>query len=119
MSCVYTVKTAYTNAFFTIRSTTSNGEKPSMVAFKNKKDASRFVIMRNGLLDTKKRQPLKIEQIPMTSLSRRCALNALELCVYDENLNCIVYEPLDYPDDNYTFHLENVIMYYTNGNSSN
>lgn len=111
---VFTVKTAYTHAFFTIRSSNANGEKPMMVAFKNKKHAQSFIMMRNVLMDQNRRQPVKIEAIPITSLARRCALNALDLCVYDEKYNYVAYTPLEEPDDSFMFNLECVMMYNSN-----
>lgn len=105
---VFTIKTQHTNAFFSIRS--EGGEKPVIIAFKHKASAKNFIKMQQSLTSGKK-QGLKVDQIPMDSLARRCAINIIGLCVFDEHMHCATFQPMDQPDEHFIFNLENVVKY--------
>lgn len=104
---VFTVRRAYSNGMFSIRV----NEKASVVAFKTKALAQRFVAMEKAMWE-RPQQPLCIDDVVLESLMRRCNMNSLELTLYNEDGE---YEsiPRNVPDiDNFQFHLENVIKYF-------
>lgn len=106
MSKIFTIRRAYSSGLFTIRI----DERPSIIAFKSKKSASRFVAMEKSTWSGKQ-QPICIDKMPMESLCQRCSFNSLPLVVYDDDGAYNVFYGVTKSTDEMQYHFENVIRY--------
>lgn len=107
-SC-FVIKQKVTHTILTINRNT----QPTIISFTSEKRAKSFMRMYQSLQDpTLKRQPLQLEKQTISSLSRRCALNSLNLCIMDDKSNYMTFPALDHPTDDIVFHLENTLLYY-------
>lgn len=105
---IFTIRRAYSNGLFTIRVC----DRQSVIAFKSKKNASRFIAIEKMMVGGKPQQPLCIDHISLQSLQRRCSLNALTLTLYDDQAEYTVYEEINNNLDEMQFHFENVLKYF-------
>lgn len=101
MQTCFILKRSVVGTFFTINSK----EKPTVLAFTNKNNA-RYMLKHvvdfgnNG----RKQQKIVVEEVRMNWFLQRCALNSLNVNIYEDNLT---YECLQTPTDDYINKLEN------------
>ena len=104
---VYTIKSKTNNDnLFTIRFG-EQGDKPAIIAFKHKHQARHLAKAHESFGEN----DLYIDKVAFDSLKRRCAVNIVDLCIYNDLCEYSIYPAMDLPDDGFVFHLENNIKY--------
>ena len=96
--------------FISVNTHTDGRNKRALLAFTDRRVAHDYIVLQKSLDAT---YNVVIEDVALTTLARRCALNALDLCVHDSSHNQLTFDAIEAPNDDYTFHLENVILYYS------
>ncbi len=84
------------------------------MSFATEKQAKGFLkLMKSTMPDNKKQQEIIVGKWPIQSLKRRCSMNALDLCLVQQNGDHQIEEYVNKPTDDIVFHLENVCLYYS------
>jgi RecJ-like exonuclease len=107
MAHCFVLKRSIVGTYFTIH----GEDKPTVLAFTNKNNARYMVkhVVESLSTDGKKQQKIVIEQVKRDWLLERCALNCLNVNIYEDNMT---YTSVDIPNDDYVFNLENSYRYY-------
>ena len=105
-SKVYTIKRAYAHAFYSIRV----NEAQSVIAFKNKAAAQRFVNLEYQM-GGKQCQPMKLEHMNLSVLWRRCSQNALGLVLYKDDSEYEVMPKMKLSVDDLMFYYDNNLRF--------
>lgn len=104
---VYTIKsTQNNNKLFSIRFG-EQGDKPAIIAFTHKEQAKHLVKAHACF----GQNDFYIEQVAFDSLKRRCAVNIVDLCIYNDLCEYNMYPAMNCPDQDIVFHLENNVKY--------
>jgi len=113
MQNCFVLQKKVTGVLYSCQSSQTNQSRRCIMSFTNEKQAKGFLkLMKSTQNDSKKQQEVIISKVPLRSLKRRCSMNALDLCVMDNDGDLLYMEYIDLPSDEMAFHLENVSRYY-------
>jgi len=103
---VFTVFRKYTHVHVGVQI----NERPSLIAFTNKRSACVYISLQKSLCENKKpMQPLIIETTPLETLKERCCLNALDLALYTDSGSYEIIKTKRQCTDKMMKHLENAL----------
>jgi hypothetical protein len=116
MNTCFVIKRAYSQTMFSVNHGRTDGTRPSVLIFENKKDAQRMKRLMDDCAGPQKRQKLVIEKFPTPFIIRTCSTSGLDVaCVRPDGdvfrFNLGNYAALD----DYVFSLENTFKYSNTG----
>lgn len=107
---VFVLKRPYTNTLFS----TNHGCHPSVIAFKDKRDARKMHKWVTDINNGKATQKIVIESMPVEYLIKSCTAGCLDLTMIHEKSH-VVHLKLSQINtiDDARFHFENTFLYYS------
>lgn len=104
MRPIFTIRTCKSPVYFTSRSS-MDSSRPIVVAYHNYKDAKAMLVLMNEYSIHK----LQVECTSFESLSKKCALGMLDLCVYYDMDTTVIHKHVQEPNDIIINNLEHII----------